>query len=107
MEAAKTLQKATTIAELDAILQRQLSATVLVYANWCPYCMRFLPVFQKYAQGRNEFVLAEDNSEVIAEEYEVEIIPTVLRFERGRVVARLDGTPGVGLNENQLVDFLR
>ncbi|HOP74418.1 MAG TPA: thioredoxin family protein [Bacillota bacterium] len=107
MEAAKTLQKATTIAELDAILQRQLSATVLVYANWCPYCMRFLPVFQKHAQGRDEFVLAEDNSEVIAEEYEVEIIPTVLRFERGRVVARLDGTPGVGLNENQLVDFLR
>ncbi len=107
MEAVKSLQKVTTVAELDAVLQRQPSVTVLVYATWCPYCMRFLPVFTKHAQGREEFVLAEDNSEAIAEEYEVEIIPTVLRFEKGRIVARLDGTPGIGLNETQLLEFLR
>lgn len=107
MESGYQLQKVTTVAELDAILQQRPLVTVLVYASWCPFCMRFLPVFIKHALGRNEFILAEDNPEAIAEEYEVDIIPTVLRFENGRIVARLDGTPGVGLTESQLVDFIR
>jgi hypothetical protein len=32
----------------------------------------------------------------------VDVVPTVLLFEKGKVIKRLDGTPGAGLNEKQL-----
>lgn len=91
---------------LDEILKMTEKALVLVYATWCPFCMRFLPVFQRYAQGKDNYIFAEDNQEMIAEQYHVDIIPTVLFFEKGEVTLRLDGAPGMGLNEKQLLDFI-
>lgn len=80
---------------------------VLVYASWCPFCLQFLPVFQKYAAGKDHFLLAQDDQELLADRYGIEIIPTVLCFANGTVVARLDGVAGIGLNERQLVAFLK
>jgi len=41
----------------------------------------------------------------VSEKHSVEVVPTVLLFERGIVTKRLDGVPGVGLNEKQLRDL--
>lgn len=41
------------------------------------------------------------------DEYSIEIVPTVLFFENGKVVRRLDGKPGRGLAGRDLGEALR
>jgi thioredoxin 1 len=79
----------------------------LFYASWCPFCTRFLPVFIKHAeQTGRPFVLVKDDQEAMAGAYSVKIYPTVLFFENGAVSKRLDGAPGIGLDEQQLMEFI-
>jgi thioredoxin 1 len=80
----------------------------LIYASWCPFCTRFLPVFGKYSQEiADSCVIVQDDRETIADKYGVDVVPTVLFFENGAVSKRLDGILGVGLHEKQLAEFIR
>jgi thiol-disulfide isomerase/thioredoxin len=93
--------------DLDKILKAKDKVIALVYASWCPFCKRFLPIFQQYAQeeGRH-FTRVQDDGESIGDKFSVDIFPTVLFFEKGKVTKRLDGKPGVGLSEKQLAEFV-
>jgi thioredoxin len=94
--------------DLNEILKTKDRVIALVYASWCPFCKRFLPIFQQYAQkeGRH-FLRIQDDRETIGDKYSVDVFPTVLFFEKGTVSQRLDGEPGMGLSEKQLADFLK
>jgi hypothetical protein len=37
----------------------------------------------------------------------VEAVPTLILFENGKILSRLDANLGRGLNEKQLVDWLK
>lgn len=92
---------------LEEAIRDRKRVIALIYATWCPYCVNFLPVFMKCAQGQDVFLLVEDDRWVIADKYEVEVVPSALYFENGKVMKRLDGVLGVGLNEKQLADFIK
>jgi thiol-disulfide isomerase/thioredoxin len=93
--------------DLNKILKNKDKVITLVYASWCPFCRTFLPVFEKYVSEEGfDFVRVQDDQESIGDKYSVDIFPTVLYFDRGKVVERLDGEPGVGLSEKQLADFV-
>lgn len=94
-------------AELSEVLNNPGQFIALIYATWCPFCMRFLPVFRKYAKDDSRLILVEDNEEEVADIYQVDIVPTVLVFENGEVVERLDGMPGLGLSEAELIQLLK
>jgi thiol-disulfide isomerase/thioredoxin len=51
-------------------------------------------------------LFVQDDDENIAAKYAINIFPTVLFFEKGKVAKRLDGAPGIGLQEKQLVEFI-
>ncbi len=94
--------------DLTEILKSSDRVIALFYLSWCPFCARFLPVFQRRAAteaGRN-WVLVQDDQEVMAERYAIAVYPTVLFFEKGAVSKRLDGVPGVGLDEKRLTAFI-
>jgi thiol-disulfide isomerase/thioredoxin len=92
---------------LRKILKTGDKVIALVYASWCPFCRNFLPVFDKYVSCEGfDFVRVQDDQESIGDKYSVDIFPTVLYFEKDKVVKRLDGEPGVGLSEKQLADFV-
>ena len=79
----------------------------LFYASWCPFCVKFLPIFKKHAEGEGRhFVIVQDDQETIADQYSVKVYPTVLFFENGVVSKRLDGILRVGLDEKQMVEFV-
>jgi len=42
----------------------------------------------------------------LCEKYSVDVVPTVLVFEKGAVTERLDGKQGAGLSEKQLMKLL-
>jgi thioredoxin 1 len=93
--------------DLDKILKTNDRVIVLVYASWCPFCRKFLPIFQQYAQEEQHYFLCvQDDQESIGDKYSIDVFPTVLFFEKGSISKRLDGEPGVGLSEKQLAEFV-
>jgi thiol-disulfide isomerase/thioredoxin len=90
--------------DLDEALEAKPRVFVLFYASWCPFSQKFLPIFEKYARENPENCLRikTDDKAKLCEKYSVDVVPTVLLFEKGRVTRRLDGAPGAGLNEKQL-----
>jgi thioredoxin-like negative regulator of GroEL len=93
--------------DLIEILRATDRVIALFHASWCPFCVRFLPIFKKHAKGeRRHFVSVQDDQETIADQYSVKVFPTVLFFENGVVSKRLDGILGVGLDEKQLAEFI-
>jgi thioredoxin-like negative regulator of GroEL len=93
--------------DLTETLRVKERVIAIFYASWCPFCAKFLPIFMKHAsrEGRG-FILVQDDQEAMADRYAVKIYPTVLFFERGVVLKRLDGVAGVGLDEKQLTGFI-
>lgn len=92
----------------DEVLKAGDRFIALIYASWCPFFVRFLPVFVRITQElTNRCFMVRDDQEMIADKYKVNVIPTVLFFENGVVSKRLDGILGVGLHEKQLVEFIR
>jgi thiol-disulfide isomerase/thioredoxin len=92
---------------LDDLLKSKGRVVVLFYASWCPFSQRFLPIFEKYSQDKTRTCLQvkTDDKASLCEKYSVEVVPTVLLFEKGKVKKRLDGVPGAGLDEKQLTNL--
>lgn len=94
--------------ELSDLVRSKPKVMVLFYADWCAFSRAFLPCFEAAAADRDPDmvrVLVDDAREA-AEAFGVEVYPTVLFFEGGRLVKRLDGRSGLGLDERQLRDFV-
>ena len=81
------------------------------YANWCPFCIRFLKIFEGTMMKRTDPLGAlldiSDESNPLWETFEVEIVPTLVGFSNGVTIVRKDGIPGVGLGMPELEDALR
>lgn len=93
--------------DLGEILKTKDRVIALFHASWCPFCVRFLPIFKKHAEKEaHHFVIVQDDQETIADQYSVKVYPTILFFENGVVSKILDGVLGVGLDEKQLIEFV-
>jgi len=80
---------------------------VLIYTSWCPFSQRFLPIFEKFAQDKTRTCVSivVDDQPSLRQEFSIDVVPTVLFFEKGKVTKRLDGEAGKGLTQRQLIDF--
>ena len=83
----------TTKGEELAMLVAKWKIAVLFYAGWCPYCVRFMPVFDaaaakakvKVAKARID---ADENP--IWDDYKIEVVPTVILFKDGEEKSRVE-----------------
>jgi len=94
--------------DLEDVLKTRKRAFVLFYASWCPFCRDFLPIYDKYFEKEPEtflHVLVDDKEELM-DKYSVEIVPTVIFFDNGKIKRRCDGEEGVGLSEKNLIDII-
>ncbi len=68
-----------------------------LYADWCGPCRALAPLLDRFAQhyaGRVKFVKVNvDEEPQVAGYFEVASIPTLLVFDRGRLVHRSSGMP--------------
>jgi thiol-disulfide isomerase/thioredoxin len=94
--------------DLEEALRSKGRVFVLFYASWCPFSQRFLPIFEKYARENPENCLRvkTDDKAKLCERYSVDVVPTVLLFEKGKVTKRLDSARGVGLDAKQLKNLV-
>lgn len=61
--------------DLREILRNKDRVIALFHASWCPFCVKFLPIFKKHAEkeGRH-FVIVQDDQEIIADQSSIIII---------------------------------
>ena len=97
--------------DLESQLKGSKRVLALFYSSWCPYCRRFLPVFNKNVSSRGvNLVLrvrVDDYDNPLWDDYSIGAVPTVLLFEEGKVCRRLDGRYGLGLSETQFKEWLK
>ena len=94
--------------DLEDVLKTRKRAFVLFYASWCPFCRNFLPIYDRYFEKQPETFLRVmiDDKEELMDRYSVEIVPTVIFFDNGKIKRRCDGEEGVGLSEKHLIDII-
>jgi len=80
------------------------------YASWCPFCRRFLTIFESAMTNKNNpqgaLVDISDDDSPLWETFGIEIVPTLVGFRNGAAVVRKDGVAGVGLGMPDLDDAL-
>ena len=79
---------------------------VLFYASWCGFSKRFLPVFEKNAAGPGCFRVLTDQAAGVEDAFEIDFVPTVLFFHKGKLLMRLNGIAGEGLSEEMLLGMI-
>lgn len=86
----------------------------MFHATWCGYCLRFTPAFEQAAARNADAALhfaaadiSDDDEDPRWGWYGIEVVPTVLLFEGGKVAARLDGVFGRGIKPSDLDAFVR
>jgi thioredoxin-like negative regulator of GroEL len=96
---------------LDAELKKNSHVLALFYSSWCPYCVRFVPIFNQQTanmpNGSVVHVLLDDYDDPMWDDFSIGAVPTIILFKDGIVSKRLDGKFGSGLNEKQLKVWLK
>lgn len=102
-------RKILTKPDLDAELRGPGVKLLLFYSARCPFCTSFMPDFDAQARAAAEpfLKLSTDELPELEDAFSVEVVPTVLCFEGGRLRSRLDGAPGRGLDAEKLEAFLK
>lgn len=86
--------------EFRAALEANDRVCALFYASWCPFSRRFLPDFDDAAR-KNEREISSvkvDDLDDVCDEYGIHAYPSVIFFERGKVIDRVDAVLGVGID---------
>lgn len=102
------IQDITTASFADAVVARSHETPVLVdfWATWCGPCRALGPVLEKLAvEYAGGFVLAKvdtDREQVLATQFQIRSIPTVMLFKAGKMAASFPGA----LPEGQIRTFL-
>jgi len=92
---------------LEEAIRNRDRLFVLFYASWCPFSMAFLPHYLDHAdQGDPCYVrILSNDPDAHVHRYGIEVYPTVLYFEKGALVRRLDGKHLAGLSRKSLEKF--
>lgn len=86
--------------QFRAALEANDRVCALFYASWCPFSRRFLPDFDAAAR-RNEQAISSvkiDDLDDVCDEYGIQVYPSVIFFENGKVLDRVDAVLGVGID---------
>ncbi len=94
---------------LDAAVQSHDKLMVLFYASWCPFSQAFLRTYLEHAASGDPCYarIIVDDDDPLVHRFGIEVYPTLIFFENGRIARRLDAAFHRGLSLGQLEDFAR
>jgi thioredoxin 1 len=86
-------------------LRRAGRYLVCFTASWCPFCRAFEPRFSARGSrlgAMGAFADVDDEESPLWERFHLDVIPTLVAFEDGATVGRIDGVLGRGLDDRAL-----
>jgi thioredoxin 1 len=94
--------------QLDKLLSSGQKTVAMFYADWCPFCKKFKPVFEsvKSKYKKIQLELNEDENPMW-DKFAISAVPTVIAFEGNKIVARKDARMGVGLEKSDIDSLLQ
>lgn len=78
----------------DEILNKNVTALVDFYADWCGPCKMVAPILEEIAEENEDITVGKvnvDENEELAYRYGVSSIPTMIVFENGEEIERIVG----------------
>ena len=94
-------------------LSSQEKSLVMFYADWCPFCRKFRPIFESSTNsatnGKLKFYESnmDDDDNPLWERFSIEAVPTIIAFEKGKIVSRRDAKKGIGLDKADLDSIIK
>ena len=76
--------------EFQEIIKKE--AVVDFWASWCMPCTMFAPIFEKISKKFKKITFAKvnvDENRGLAEKFDIQEIPTLLVFKKGKLVKRI------------------
>lgn len=70
---------------------------ILFYANWCGYCTKFKPIWEKleakYKNSPSIKIVSKniDTNKDLAKKFKIESLPTILVFKKGKRLSNYEG----------------
>ena len=99
--------------QFEDILSSQEKTLVMFYADWCPFCRKFKPIFEASANSltnsQQKFFESniDDDNNPLWERFSIEAVPTIIAFEKGKIFSRRDSKMGIGLVKSDLDSILK
>ena len=99
--------------QFDSLLSSGEKAVIMFYADWCPFCSRFKPIFESIAGSKNEVNCkmygskVNDDDNPLWDRFSINAVPTIIAFSDGNILSRRDAKMGTGLNESDLHSLLK
>ena len=96
-------------AEFARELRERDRVLVLFHASWCPFSRIFRPIFEAAEPEASVPFATTDLSESADprwDDFAIEVVPTLVYFEHGEELERLDGVRGRGISRAEFERFL-
>jgi thioredoxin 1 len=97
--------------QFEKILSSQEKALVMFYADWCPFCRKFKPIFETSANSSPKTKFYEsnidDDDNPLWERFSINAVPTIIAFEKGEIISRRDAKMGIGLVKSDLDSIMK
>jgi len=95
---------------VQTVMESEDKYLVLFYADWCPFCAKFKPIFEAY-DGKLRYKLAgakvNEDDNPLWDMFKIDSIPTMIAFNSGEVVTRRDAKRGVGLTKDDMESIVK
>jgi thioredoxin 1 len=98
--------------EIEDILFSQEKALVMFYADWCPFCRKFKPIFESsansIADSQQKFYESniDNDDNPLWERFSIDAVPTIIAFKKGKIISRRDAKMGIGLVKSDMDSIL-
>ncbi|MGB9168575.1 MAG: thioredoxin family protein [Nitrososphaeraceae archaeon] len=97
--------------EFNNVVLSQDKSLVLFYADWCPYCRSFKPIFESKEDPDNQnytfySVKLNEEENPLWDEFNIDSVPTIIAFEKDKMVSRRNAKMGIGLSKSDIDSLL-
>ncbi len=96
--------------EFDSkVLNSKQKVLVLFYADWCPYCTNFKPTFEEINSNKIEkkAAIVNEDENPLWDRFNIQAIPTMIAFQDGKIIARIDAKKHIGLTRIDMESIVR